>query len=452
MNTDYTKAPTSYTPSVTTTPTFGQSGNAVLQLQQSINQKNAAIPGYVPLKEDGLYGPKTYAAANPVSELTSTSGSSRNTFTQNSSDLSKAEQMLGISSTPPSPQGNQTTPPPPTDGSDSQGVQVTQADPILSGLDTLKTANDNATNSLISTTQAAYQNKLNTLDKEFESYKGGLQLLGIQTNQAQASPDLLLGHIHQAALDQMDKVNALKSEEAKTIMDAKTAQANNDFKTLQDKMTQLKEIQTAKSQAVKDINTTIADQSKTATIEAHDIYDTLNTLGDEDKEAFIQAVANKFNLPLTSLVTALTDEQKKRTADDAKGDPVLTPTEAATLGVPYGTTRSQAETKKITPDRYKPTTKSSTVSEKDEVNQGKSVLKTGKLPDGTVIGNPQGSDGFVDPSVYTQLFSKWQGTAKDFVAKYPIKGTVNPASYGQLPEDLKTLLPKATKGSVPFGS
>lgn len=413
---------------ITSTPTSEIQSNLGIKSDNDYGaQTTAAVKAFQTsngLVSDGIFGPKTLAAYNtkfPASNLITTSGSAQSQFTQNSSELSKAEQALGITGVPASSTPNDTSSG--GSGSDAPAADTTTTDPVLSGLDSLKTANDNATNSLISTTQSSYDSQVNNLDKEFQSYKGGLQLLGIQSGQSEATPDLLLGHIHQAVLDQMDKVNALKSEEAKTIMDAKTAQANNDFKTLQDKTARLKEIQDEKSKAIQDVNTIVTGQSKTAAIEAHDVYDTLQTLDDDDKEQFIQAVAQKFGLPVNSLVTALTDEQANRSTTDLKTT----------------NTQSIIDKREAPP---KPKTESPTAIKKEQIDQGLNVLQTGKLPDGTKIGNPKGADGFYDPGVYTQAFNEWKGTPKAFVTNYGLVGSINPLSYTKLPAALQSLLPK----------
>lgn len=299
-------APTSYTPTLAapgSTPQFGQQdatgSTAIKDLQTSLNKTNAGKAGYTPLAIDGKYGPLTQAAASGSSNLINTSGASRTSFMNNSNDLANAEKNLGLAA-----------PTNPTDPATGSGATPAVADPIISGLDSLKTANDNASNSLIASTQASYQNQINAADKQFESYKGGLQLLGIQHNEAQSSPDLLMGHIQQAALDHLDKINSLKAEEAKTIMDAKTAQANNDFKSLEDATTRLKDIQTEKATALKAMNDTITNSSKLAQAQidpasAKQMYDTLQTLDDSDKQAFIEAVASKFGLSPLAVVQSL---------------------------------------------------------------------------------------------------------------------------------------------------
>ncbi len=240
------------------------------------------------------------------SVLMNTSTKSRTNYNQNTSDLSAALAKLSGAPTAanPNPDGNEETTTTTTD--------TTTTDPILQGFQTLQTNADAATKSLIATTQAAYQNQMNSVNKQYDSYKKGLQLLGIQYNEAQSTPDLLAGHIQQAANEQMEKIHSLVAEESKALMDANNAKAANDFKTLAAKMDYVKSIQTQKADAIKELYDRISGQSKIAAIEAHDIYDTMQSLNPEDQETFIQAVAQKYNLPLNSLVTALADEKATR--------------------------------------------------------------------------------------------------------------------------------------------
>lgn len=57
------------------TPTFGQSGQSVKDFQTQLNNQNAGVAGYTPLKVDGIYGTKTQAASQFKSSVGS-SGSS----------------------------------------------------------------------------------------------------------------------------------------------------------------------------------------------------------------------------------------------------------------------------------------------------------------------------------------------------------------------------------------
>jgi hypothetical protein len=68
-----------------------------------------------------------------------------------------------------------------------------------------------------------------------------------------------------------------------------------------------------KNQALKDISDQLTAETSIAENQAHVIYETLNTLSENEKEIFLQQVAKKYNIPLGTLVTALADEKTKRT-------------------------------------------------------------------------------------------------------------------------------------------
>ncbi len=65
------------------------------------------------------------------------------------------------------------------------------------------------------------------------------------------------------------------------------------------------------------------------------------------------------------------------------------------------------------------------------------TLNTGVAPNGTKIGPPRGSDGYVAPEVYIEAFKQWTGTPQQFMTAFPVKSNVNPLSYQILPEVLK---------------
>ena len=83
-----------YKPSTNTDPTkaaYGESSAGVKALQASLNQQNAGKPGYTQLKEDGLYGPLTQAAAGykaptPTATTTTPVDTNRYARTANAND------------------------------------------------------------------------------------------------------------------------------------------------------------------------------------------------------------------------------------------------------------------------------------------------------------------------------------------------------------------------------
>lgn len=349
--------------------------------------------------------------APPTSQLITTSTKSRTNFAQNSATLDNAYAKLsGVPTTDnpnPSPGGNGSG----DNTSSTTTILGDTTDPIISGLNTLQTNSDAATKALLASTQALYQNKINAVNKQYDNYKRGLQGLGIEHNDAQATPDLLAGHIQQAANEQMDKINALTAEESKALIDAKSAKDSNDFKTLQAKMDYVKQVQTQKADAIKNMYDSIANSDKAAGYEAHDIYDTMQTLGPEDQKAFIAAVATKYKIPLTSLVTALNDEKQSR------ADKALTTANKASIlanrgggGTSGGLSKSQI------------------------------ALGEQKLNDS------RGDDGWVDPAVYQAAFDDWKGTTKAFLLAYPPKDYVNPENT-TLPKYLQPAKSKSASAS-----
>lgn len=277
------------------------------------------------LLADGIFGPKTQAIYNTKygtgGSIVSTTDI-HNAAKTDSSALTSALNMNNL------PSGTNPTTTDPITGAVTTGANpapvtpgaapVVTPDPYMDQLNAMSARSNASTKMLISNIVAQKTNQANTINKQFENYTRGLQLLGIQQNSAQSSPDLLMGHIQDTENQHMEKINALNSEEAKALMDAENARADNNFKLLQESMAHYKDVQTAKATALKEYNDALTNQPKVAAIAAHDIYATMNTLDDADKETFLIAVAKKFNLPLASLTTALVDEKKLQDAETLK--------------------------------------------------------------------------------------------------------------------------------------
>lgn len=416
---DTTIAPTSYTPTTSATPTFGQSGASVSALQQAYNTKNASTPGFVPLKVDGFYGPKTADALAPKNNLITTSGTSRATTAANSGALDSALAQFNISTTPTQTSANGS-------GSDTTPVTVgtlDQNDPYVAKLNSMAASSDTATKLLVSNIIASKTQQANSVNSQYDNYKRGLQLLGIQHNEAQSTPDLLMGHINQAEDQHQQKLQALDIETNKALATAQQAQQDNDFKTLNAQMAYVKQLNAEKAATLKSYNTAITQQPKIAADVAHNVYATMQTLSPDDQESFLQAVAKQYNLPLGTLVTALTDEQGKQTIAEqkvtkAEQDELLSPAEAKTLGVKYGTTKEQASKLGIVPTTKKNTSTPTGSITKEQIAIGEQKLDASKGP-----------DHYVDPYVYQQAYDDWTkkgGTTAKFLTTYPPKNYVNP--------------------------
>lgn len=419
------------------------------------------------LKADGIFGPLTQAAYNKKfsSGIIST-GDIHDKAVKDSSALNEALQGYNAPLVNPSSYSGPTKDAVEKPEVLNDTTSGTDSDPIIQQLDNLAARSNTSTQMMVQNIKATKARQAAKVDEQYKNYESGMQLLGIQTNQAQVTPDLLMSHINEAETEHLQKLQDLDNEETKATMDAENAQANNDFKTLSSKMDYIKQIKTEKATALKDYNDALTKADDKATkqgdavskVIAPDIYDTLQGLDDADKEPFLVSIAQKFNIPLLSLSTALV--AAKNTADkaqaklDASANKLLSPTEAATLGVPYGTTEADAAKLQITPARYKPTTGGSGVSDtKTKAAAAAEItaaFKTGKDADGEEQGAPKGKDGYVDPYLYVKYLNAWPGTDKEFLTKFPVSGNgglINPTSYSLLPENIRPKTKTTTRPS-----
>lgn len=391
--------------------TLGERSPGVLALQKKINMENAGKAGYVPLKEDSLYGPLTQAASQP-SKLITTSSPIRSKIIRDTTELNNALSLFNL------PSGQSTNP----NAVDGEKKKVEAPDPYLSILDNMASRSDAGTKALISTIQATKMRKSNAINKQYEDYKGGLQLLGIQGNDAQSSPELLAGHIQEAETQHLEKLSELDAEEAKALLDAQQAKDNNDYKTLSAKISYMKELKSEKAAALKEYYDSITKTPKIAEEVSHSIYETLLTLSDEDKESFLLAVAKQYSLPLGTLVTALTDEQGKRQADELK----------------TRNTESIIRKRESGGGGKTPTGKISTA----QITAGQQYLDS-----------KRGKDGFTDPYEYISAFKEFTeekgGTVKQWITNFPVSGKggyINPTFLSN-PDFPAVLKPKTTSGS-----
>lgn len=179
-------------------------------------------------------------------------------------------------------------------------------------LDKLSATSSAATKALIGSIQASRSNQANTLDTTYENYKKGLQLLGIQHNDAASTPDLLMGHITQAENEHTQKLQSLDVETNKALIDAEKAQQEGDLATLKEKMDHVKDLKQQKDDYLKNIADNLGYQKTIASDEAAQYYDALQKLDPADQEAFLQAVSKKYGIPLESLTTAVANEKISR--------------------------------------------------------------------------------------------------------------------------------------------
>lgn len=189
------------------------------------------------------------------------------------------------------------------------------SDPMMSMLNKMEITSNDSTRAIIGSIRAAKQNNVNSVNKQYDTYKRGLQLLGIQSGMSESSPDILLSHINQAESEHQQKLQALDGEEAKAIMDAENARTEKNFALFKEKMAYVRQIKQDKQNEMKNLYDTLTATKGIADIQAQQIYDTLATMNPADKEIFLQRVAEKFKLPLSALVAAVADVKINRAKD-----------------------------------------------------------------------------------------------------------------------------------------
>lgn len=353
----------------------------------------------------------------PTNNLVVSSGPANSEFNDHSSELSK---MLGQLGNTQNPNPNSDTP---TVGNTS--------DSYTQMLDGLSKTSDASTKALIGTINASRANRANALNTQYSDYKQGLQLLGIQHNEAQATPDLLMGHIQQAENEHQAKLQALDVETNKALMDAEKAQKEGDLSILKEKMSYVKELKAEKQNILKNIADNLSYETKIADTEAAQYYDKLNTLNPADKEAFLTALSKKFNVSLGSLTKAMVTEKERRdkVALDTADKKSIIAARGKTTGGGSGTSAGKGGT-----DGTYTYTADDLAAYKNLLNSGTEDNKF----------NGRGDDGYFDPYTFNLAYKDWKkngGTAAGFLKKFPLTNINPEGGYDIIHADLK---PKKT--------
>lgn len=180
-------------------------------------------------------------------------------------------------------------------------------------LDRVSRGEDASTKAMIGTIQAQRANRGNEINTQYEGYKRGLQLLGIQQNEAQATGDLLMGHIQQAENEQRAKIQNLDVEVNKALMDAEQAKNKKDLATLEAKMAYVDKLKAEKRDYLKNIAEQMSAGSNIADSVIAGSYAEYAKLSPTDQQKYIQHVAKSFGIPVTSVQAAI---EKQRMAGE----------------------------------------------------------------------------------------------------------------------------------------
>lgn len=248
----------------------------------------ATYSSFVPQNQGGSSSTQTPPTAPVVptapSGFVSSSGTAKKQFVKNSVDLASAMQRFNLNQ--PATQ-NQTANP---------------SDDFTTALDKLSQTSDMASKALIASIKAKSQQQKNTETQDFEDLKRGMALLGVEQNLPQ---EAMVGRYTKIKNDFNAKIASIDSEEVRALIDAEQARSEKNLSLLKQKMDYVKQLKREKLQALSDMYEQMNTENKIADVQAEQIYDTMQTLGASDKEAFISAVADRFGIPVPALVTAL---------------------------------------------------------------------------------------------------------------------------------------------------
>lgn len=206
---------------------------------------------------------------------------------------------------------------------------ATYSDSYTFMLDKMGATSDAATRALIGNIQANRMRRENEIRSIADTYSRGLQLLGIQTNQAQATPELLAGRIKSVEDDKMAKISQLDVEEQKALADANQARIENNFKLLKEKMDYVKTLRKEKLDELKSLADEKNDRIKQIQSEVNlmasygaEIANAIAGISREKKQQALQNIADQFGVSLEAVVLAASEyaqDQKPKSTKSTGG-------------------------------------------------------------------------------------------------------------------------------------
>ena len=199
-------------------PTFGTSGDAVSALQTQINTQNAGNPNFVPLKVDGLYGPKTQAAANPPVIVSG-----------------KPAMQEYASSTGFINKFAETDP----------YIQAFQAMQAKMGV-----MNQQAEKNTIASATAETMRKRQAEETGQRQYMAGLETAGIQSGASRYLPEYQAGIIEDARRSYVERYAQIDQAEKLAIAKAQQARMEGDVAVMRDQLDLIKTLRKEKADAL----------------------------------------------------------------------------------------------------------------------------------------------------------------------------------------------------------
>ncbi len=257
-----------------------QDPNQIRALQEQLNNLHGKEQGYVPLKTDGIYGPKTIAAMN---------------FKPNSGIVSSTQARNDL-----------------TQGSNQLDTFTNTTDPYLEYLQKqYQGLQDHP--SEISAEEKSATNRYSRLQQktvdDFNNYKAGLETLGIQTGLSQYAPGLQADKMINAANAETSKLAEIQDKEDYAVAKAKQARMDKDSKALKDSLEEIRQYKKDKADELQQQLNKRTQDITVANSAATYLYKELQKMSPDQRENLILETANQLNVNPATLIQALSREQ-----------------------------------------------------------------------------------------------------------------------------------------------
>lgn len=261
----------SYKPSAPV-PAYGTKGQSVKNYQSQLNTNNSANAGYVPIKEDGVFGPKTLAASqykplNTQNQSTTTLSSDKTSDIANNTNTLDGLNDKGVRT---DASGNTLT----ADGNlyqePKQADTSKEDDQIQNYFDQMKSSLDATTKGMIDNAQQKYdqlKQEQADINKRAEAGTQNSLLMGGVTGQgssAQYAPISSGGIIQAQASYGLKQIAALDSQENDAIAQAQQYQQQGEFQLAEKQIAIVQQKRAEKIAATTKLNDLLAEQTAKA--------------------------------------------------------------------------------------------------------------------------------------------------------------------------------------------
>lgn len=147
------------------------------------------------------------------------------------------------------------------------------------------------------------------LEEKFNKYKAGLESLGIQSGLSRYAPGLQADKLINADKAEAEALQTIQEKEDFAIAKAKQARLDNDAKTLKETVDEIRQIKKDKADELqRQLNKRTQDITVANSI-ATQAYKQLQSMPADQKEEYLNALADQNNIDVGTLVAALAKEQ-----------------------------------------------------------------------------------------------------------------------------------------------